>query len=484
MAISELKNKTAKGLIWGGLGVAMSQVVSMIFGIFLARILSAEDYGIVGLLFVFSHLAMALTESGFVKGLINRPGTQHADYNAVFWFNILMGVGLYGVLFFCAPLIARFYHDARLVSLSRYMFLSVIFAGISIAPSTYLTKKMMIKQKSIISWCSLIVSSSLGLGLALKGFAYWGLVTQNLINYLVSVSLLFIVSKWKPTLPVSFTPVREMFRYSFNLLLKTVVDIINKNLFTIFLAKFFSLPMVGNYNQANKWSMMGYTTLGNTLLNVTQPMLVYANTDKARHKQAFRKIVRFAAFTGFPLMLGLAFIAKEFIVILITDKWIASASMMSILCIGYAFTTFSWVFSELLAERGRSSRHLFISIATCILQLGCLFLLHPFGISIMLLSNVGIQFLLMFLWFGLANKEIGYSLKEFLLDAFPYAGVAVFSILSAYFALHGVHNIYLLLVLKILVMSGLYIIILYLLNAKLLRESFEYLKQLVVKQKQ
>ena len=481
MPISDLKRKTANGLLWSGIGTTLNQFVNLVFGIFLARLLSAEDYGIVGLLMVFAQIAIVLTESGFSKALINRPGTRHSDYNSVFWFSILMSVALYLILFFCAPLIARFYHDTRLVSLSRYMFLSIIICGLNVAPGTYLAKKMMVKQKSFIGWCGLVTSNAIGLKLAFNGFAYWGIVTQNLLNYTISMALSFAFSKWRPSLRISFTPIKEMFSYSFNLLLTKLVNIVNGNLFTIFFAKFFSISLVGNYNQANKWSNMGYSTIGYTILNVTQPMLVYANTDKERHKQAFRKIVRFTAFTGFPLMLGLAFIAKEFIVILITEKWIESASMMSILCVGYAFTSFSWVFSELLAERGRSSRHLFIAIATCVLQLGCLFLLHPFGIDVMLFSNVGIQFLLMFFWLFLAYKEIGYTLREFILDAFSYAGVNVFSILVAHFALLGIHNIYLLVIFKILIVAVLYIAILYLLNAKLLHESCEYLKQLLVR---
>lgn len=475
---SELKNKTAKGLVWGGMGNTLTQVAGMVFGIFLARILNAEDYGIVGLLAIFTQIANSFVESGFIKALINRPSIKQNDYNAVFWFSILTGLVLYGILFFCAPLIARFYHDFRLVWLSRYVFLSIIISSLGIAPIAYMYKKLMVKQRAITSWTALLISNTVGITMAINGFSYWGIATQALLYNFITVSMNGYLSRWRPSFHISFSPIKEMFSYSIKLLLTNILRIINNNIFVIFFAKFFSLHIVGNYNQANKWANMAYSSLSGTMTYVIQPVLSTIATEKERHYNAFRKMVRFSAFMGFPLLFGLAFIAKEFILIVLTEKWIESASMLSILSIGYAFFLIAHVFSELVAERGRSDMYLYVSALSGILQILCLVLLHDCGIKTILVSYVGIQLLSLLLWFGVLHKEISYKLKHFFTDTFSYAGIAGLSIFLAHICLRDIHNMFLLLFGKILLVAALYIGILYLLKAAMLRECIRFLKQI------
>lgn len=480
MKTEHLKERTAKGLLWGGFGNLMLQFASLIFGIFLARLLNAEDYGVVGLLAVFSQLARALCESGFTKALVNRPGLRHKDYNAVFWFSILIGIGCYLILFFCAPWIAHFYEEPRLVSLARYTFLSILFACFGMAPSAYMYKSLMVKERMMATWISVIGSNAVGVLMAFNGFAYWGIATQNLLYFIIFTICAFIYSRWWPSLKVSFRPIKEMFPFSVKLLMTNIVNIVNGNLFTIFFGKFFSVKAVGNYNQANKWSTMGDSLITSTIANVTQPVLasIDAGTERERYYAAFRKLVRFTAFVGFPIMFGLAFIAREFIVILITEKWIESALILSILSIGHAFYVITWVFSDLLAERGRSGWYLLVSSVSGGLQILSLILLHPYGMDTMLYSAVAIQFLCLMFWYSFVWREVGYKLWHLVGDVFSYAGIAAIAIGVAYWLLRwiGITNIYLSIVLKVTIVAALYIGGLYLTKSVMLRESYQYLK--------
>ncbi|MDE5575343.1 MAG: lipopolysaccharide biosynthesis protein [Bacteroidales bacterium] len=483
MATGDLKNKTAKGLLWGGVGSVMLQFMSLVFGIFLARLLNAEDYGIVGLLAIFSQLAATFCESGFTKALVNRPGLRHKDFNAVFWFSLSVGVVCYIVLFFFAPLIARFYNEPRLTALSRYAFLYVLFSCLTVVPSAYMLKKLMVKQRTLSMWICLVVSNVVGIFLAFRGFAHWGIVTQNLIYSFLYMVLGYVYSKWRPTLSFSIKPLREMFSYSVKLLGTAILTIINNNLFTIFLAKFFSIRTVGNYNQANKWSTMGFSLITTPLWNVTQPVLaaIDVKEERERYYAAFRKLVRFTAFIGFPIMFGLAFIAREFIVILLTEKWLESAEMLSILAVGYAFYVMTRVFSDILAERGRSDLYFWVSAVSGGLQILCLFLLHPFGIRVMLISGMGVQVLGFFLWYFFVWKEVGYKLWHLVGDVFSYVGIGSIAIGVAYWLLKwtGITNMYLSIALKVLVVAALYIGGLYLAKSVMLRESYQYLKNIL-----
>ena len=126
--MESLKDKTAKGLFWGGMNNGVQQLVGMVFGIVLARLLSPGDYGMIAMISVFSLVAIAIQNSGFTVALANLKEPRSEDYNSVFWFNIIVGLALYTILFFCAPLIARFYHTPELVPLCRYAFINILLA--------------------------------------------------------------------------------------------------------------------------------------------------------------------------------------------------------------------------------------------------------------------------------------------------------------------------------------------------------------------
>lgn len=175
MEESSLKEKTAKGLFWGGFSNGMQQLLNLFFGIFLARLLSPSDYGLVGMLTIFTLIAGSLQESGFISAITNRRDVTSNDYNAVFWFSILVSVSVYVLLFFCAPLIARFYDEPRLIPLSRFIFLCFVLSSTATAHSAYLFRNLMVKKRTIAQLSALAVSGTVGVTAAYNGLAYWGL---------------------------------------------------------------------------------------------------------------------------------------------------------------------------------------------------------------------------------------------------------------------------------------------------------------------
>ena len=199
MTETSLKDKTAKGLFWGGVSNGVQQLLNLLFGIFLARLLTPADYGMVGMLTIFSALASILQEGGFISALTNRKETVHKDYNAVFWFSLLTGVGLYTLLYIGAPLIADFYRQPELTGLARLSFLSFLISSTNIAPRAFLFKHLKNRENAIISFCSLALSGIVGITLAYNGFAYWGIAIQT-ITYTTSVTALsYHFSGWRPS---------------------------------------------------------------------------------------------------------------------------------------------------------------------------------------------------------------------------------------------------------------------------------------------
>ena len=475
MTKQSLKDKTAKGLFWGGVSNGVQQLLNLLFGIFLARLLTPADYGMVGMLTVFSALGSILQEGGFISALTNRKKTEHKDYNAVFWFSLLMGTSLYTLLYICAPLIADFYQQPQLTSLARLSFLSFLISSTNVAPRAFLFKQLRTKENAIISFCSLTISGIIGIVLAYKGFAYWGIAIQTIAFTTGTTILSYYFSGWKPSLHIDFTPIKEMIGYSSKLIVTHTFQIINNNLFSILLGKFYNEKEVGYFNQANKWSTMGYTTINGMLTSVAQPVLSTLADDKERQLNALRKMLRFTAFVSFPAMFGLSFTSQELIVLAVTDKWLPSANIMQILCIGGAFIPFSGLFSQLMLSRGHSSIYMWNTIALSLSQLFVAYLLYPYGIIPMLYAFISINMSWTFVWLHFIQKEIKLSLPNFLKDISPYLLLSIACIFACSFITEPIENVGLRLIGKISIVGLFYIAILWKANSTILQESIHFI---------
>ena len=474
MTKQSLKDKTAKGLFWGGVSNGVQQLLNLFFGIFLARLLTPADYGMVGMLTVFSALASILQEGGFISALTNRKKTEHKDYNAVFWFSLLMGITLYILLYISAPLIADFYAQPELTDLARLSFLGFLISSTNVAPRAFLFKHLKTKENAIISFLSLTISGITGITLAANGFAYWGIAIQS-ITYTLSMTIFsYYFSGWCPSWKVDFTPIKEMIGYSSKLIVTHTFHIINANLFSVLLGKFYTEKEVGYFNQANKWNTMGYTTINGMITSVAQPVLASISEDKSYQLKALRKMLRFTAFVSFPAMFGLSLTAPELITLAITDKWLPSAQMMQILCIGGAFLPISNLFSQLLLSRGHSSTYMWCTILLSLLQLLTASLTYSYGIETMLYAFVMVNTSWIFVWLYFVHQEIELIFLSFLKDICPYLLLSGILVIFAHYTTIGIESIEIRLISKIIGVGGLYILILWLMKSVILQESIAF----------
>lgn len=401
-----LKEKTARGLLWGGLNNGVQQVLNLLFGIFLARELTPSDYGMVGMLAVFSVIATTLQESGFTAALVNKREERHEDYNAVFWFSILMSLGLYIFLFICAPLIARYYHNSDLIPLARYSFIGFVLSAMGTAQSAVLFKHMMVKQRAISQITALIISGCIGVSMAYNGFSYWGIATQNIVYVGVTTLLYWYFSPWCPTFNINLNPLREMFGFSSKLLATNIFSHVNYNLFSIILGRYYNTRDVGFYDQAYKWSSMGGLFILGTINSVAQPALSCVKEDYEHQRRVFTKLMFFTCGLSFPLMFGMAFMAEEIVTVLLTDKWMPTVPLLQLLCISGAFVPVTNLYQQLLISRGRSDLYMWGVITEGILILACLLLTSSYGVVTMLKAYVILYIGYVVVWYWLASNQL------------------------------------------------------------------------------
>ena len=472
---SSLKHTVAKGMLWGGVSNALCQCLSLLFGIYLARVLGPDDYGPIGMLAIFTAIAGSLQDSGFVAAIANLKKATHDDYNAVFWFNIIISLVMYAILYVCAPLIADFFNQPILVDLSRYNFLGFVVAGFGIAPSAYLFRELKVKQKSIALILAITISGITGIVLALNGYSYWGIATQSIVYVLVRTVVCWWFTPWRPSLKINFAPLRYLFAFSYRLLITNLFQRFNWNIFSFILGKYFTRSDVGNYTKAAEWFNMGGEVVNGMVNAVAQPVLAKVVDDNERQLRVFRKMLRFTAFVAFPLMLGLSLVSKELITVVITDKWIESAAMLQLLAIWGAFMPLQSMFTNLLVSRGKASIFMWCTIIQGVLTLALLLALHPYGIRNMIIAYCIFNAVWLLVWNYFARKEISLTLQMFLSDTLPFLLLATGVMFATYHLTASISGVYVLLASRIAIAASLYIGICAIARCKELNEIIIFL---------
>ena len=472
-----LKEKTAKGLLWGALNSGSTQLLNLIFGIFLGRLITPAEYGIVGVLSIFTLIAGNLQSSGFTQALVNLNAPRNEDYTAVFWFNTLTSFVLYALLFLSAPLIARFFHQPCLVEVSRFVFLSFVISSFGIAHNAYMTKNMMNRELAIIGAIALLCSGGVATFLAFYGFSYWSLAWQQIIYITVLNIGRYYYTPWRPSWHFTFEPVRKMFGFSVKILITNIINTLSNNILTLLFGRLYPIKAVGDYSQAYKWNTMASAFVANAVGQVAQPVLASVKEEQGRSVRVFRKMLRFTAFLSFPAMFGLAIISNEFILLTIGKRWIDAVPLLQMLCIGGAFVPFYTLYQNVAISNGRSDIYMFCNIAQIVLQLVIIGFFYHLGINTMVMVYTLFTIAWLFVWQWTARRIIGLRFREVIKDVMPTLCIALLVMTTTYFVTLSLHHLLLLLICRILIAALLYAAIMKLLHVEMMDELLLFIKK-------
>ncbi len=475
-----LKQRTAKGLFWGAMNSGSTQILNLIFGIVLGRLLSPEIYSVVAILTIFVAIAGDLQSSGFTQALVNIKRPTDRDYNSVFSFNVVMSVLMYTILFLCAPLIADFYDRPYLTEVSRVLFLSFLIASIGIAHGGYMMKNMMNKEMAIIGFIALIVSGATGITLAFLGKTYWALVWQQIAYISVTViGKFFFVKEWRPRLTLDFGPVKQMAPFAMNILVTKIVNTVSNNILTNIFGKLFPDRLVGNYSQAYKWDTMANSLVANTVGQIAQAVLVEASpsdsSNESRELQVFRKMLRFTCFLSMPLMFGFALVANEFILITIGDKWAGCVPLLQVLCLSGAFVPLYTMYQNLAMSQGRSDIFMWLNLGQIALQILIVMLFYRFSMLIMVFAYSVFMILWLLPWHFFTGRLIRYRWTDAFKDIAPFALSAMITMIATYFSTNMISNNYILIALRFTLAALLYYGIMKIAKVQILKECEQFI---------
>ena len=251
IVLSSLKQKTISGVLWSCVERFSVQGIQFVI---MVIILLPSDYGMIGMLAIFIAIAQTLIDSGFSNALIQKKDRSEIDYSTVFYFNIVVGIILYFILFFSSPLIARFYNTPELTGLTRVLALNLFINSLAVVQRAILSIKIDFKTQAKASFSAAIISGIVGIVMAYTGFGVWSLAVQTVLNAFVNTVLLWIFSKWIPLKVFSFESFKKLFAFGSKLLASGLLDTIYRNIYTIVIGKKFASTDLGYFPRADQFA--------------------------------------------------------------------------------------------------------------------------------------------------------------------------------------------------------------------------------------
>ena len=433
MAEQSLKNKTVKGIAWSSIDNIVQHVVTFVVSVLLARILSPDDYGLIGIIAVFTTVCTALINGGFTTALIRKKDATDDDYNTAFIVNLCASIVLYFTIFLCSPLIASFFNREELTWLTRAASIGMIIGALAIVQQTRLTKRIDFKSQTKISFIASISSGVVGIIMALLGFGVWALVAQQLISHCLRTALLWIVNKWIPSLRFSKKSFHELFGFGWKIMVSSLLDTVWKELYQVVVGKFYSPATLGQYTRSKQFSTLLSQNLTHVIQRVTYPVLSNIQDDKKRMAAAYRKIIKVTMFITAISMLFMGAISEPLLYCLIGPQWHEAATYLPLICITSSFYPLQSINLNMLQVQGRSDLFLGLEIVKKTIAVGPLIIGAFIGIMPMLYTNLLTSFIAYILNSHYSGKFLGYSSWMQIKDIAPSYGIAILVALSVFF---------------------------------------------------
>lgn len=433
MAENSLKDKTVKGIAWSGIDNVAQYAVSFIVSIILARLLSPDDYGLLGIIAIFTAVCTAIIGGGFSSALIRKKDITDDDYNTAFIVNLGLSLLFYVGIFLLAPYIAFFFSREELVPLIRVSSLGMVIGAFAIVQQTRLTRRIDFKTQTKITLIAAVASGVIGITMALLDCGVWSLVAQSLSSQGLRTVFLCGYNHWMPKLDFSKNSFSDLFGYGWKIMLVNIIDTVWKELYQLIVGKFYSSETLGQYTRAKGFSQLFSSNLTTVIQRVTFPVLSNIQDDKARMVAAYRRIIKLTMYVTAFSMFALGAVSEPLLYCLIGPKWHEAATYLPLICVAGSLYPLHAINLNMLQVQGRSDLFLGLEIVKKTIALAPLFVGAFVGIMPMLYVNLVIGVISFFLNSYYSGKLLGYTSWMQIKDIAPSFCVATAVALSVWF---------------------------------------------------
>lgn len=431
--MQERNKNIISNFFWRLMERSGAQIVTFIVSIVLARILMPEDYGIISLVVVFTSILQVFVDSGLGTALIQKKDADDLDFSSVFYFNFVVCIILYIVMFIVAPYISLFYGDAMLTPIIRVMSLTIVISGLKGIQQAYVSKNMLFKRFFFSTIGGTIFSAILGISLAYLGYGVWALVIQQLSNNAIDTFILWLTVKWRPKKMFSWPRLLSLLTFGWKLLVSSLLDTCYNNIRNLIIGKMYSAADLAYYNQGDKFPYVIVSNINTSIDSVLLPTLSEVQDNRIAVKNMTRRAIKTSTYIMAPLMMGLAFCAEPVVRVILTDKWLPCVPFLRIFCVTYMFWPIHTANLNAIKAMGRSDYFLRLEIIKKIMGTVILLSTMWFGVKAMayslLLSGILSQAINAY-----PNKKLlGYGYLDQMRDCTLGIILAVFMGICVYF---------------------------------------------------
>ena len=446
-----LKNKTIKGVGWSAADALLGQGVTFIVGLVLARLLSPDEYGLIGICLIFTTVLNGIVDSGFSNALIRKKEVTDEDYNTMFTTNMAISIILYVLLFISAPFVSNFFHRIELTALVRVTGLILFLNALSITQVTILTKNIDFKTKTKASLVSAIISGVIGIVMAFMGYGVWSLVAQQLSKQLLYTLCLWVLNKWWPKFTFYNDSFKYMWGFGWKLLASGILNNVWNQLYQVVIGRCYTSSTLGHYTRANEYASIFSSNLTSIVQRVSYPVLAEMQDDKERMVLGYRKVIKVTMFVTAVCMISLGAVSEPLIYTLIGTKWYEAATYLPLICISMSLYPLHAINLNILQVLGRSDIFLYLEILKKFVGLVPIIIGIFCGIYYMLLASIiaGVISLYLNTWF--TGKTLNYTFLKQLRDIAPSYGTALVIAIAVYFLKYLPFQYYIVLVIQIIV---------------------------------
>ena len=419
-----LKHKAVRGVGWSFVDNIANSGITFLVGLVLARILTPAEYGVMAMVTIFIAISNSIVDSGFSNALIRKIKIEQIDYNTVFYFNLVVSLFLYLILFFCAPAISVFFKEPILVNIMRVIGWILVINALAIIPRTILVRNVDFKTQTKVSLISSIFSGVIGIGMALTSFGVWSLVGQQLSRQFLNTVFLWFFCHWRPLWEFSIQSFKELFGFGSKLLLSGLLNTIYNDIYSLVIGRCYSAADLGQYTRASQFNTIFSSNLTTVVQRVSYPVLSSIQNEERRLREAYRRVIKVTMLVTFACMLGLAAVAKPLLVLLIGEKWLPAVYFLQIICFSGMLYPLHAINLNILQVKGRSDLFLKLEIIKKIIATVPIVIGIFWGIELMLWGSVCSSFIAFFLNSYYSAPLIGYPTSRQIKDVTPTLGIS------------------------------------------------------------
>lgn len=418
--MGNLRQNTIKGVKWSAVERFSVQGIMFLVGLVMARLLTPSDFGVVGMLSIFLAVSQTFIDSGFSYALIRKIDRTEIDCSTAFYFNVVIGLACYAILYISAPYIASFYNTPILTDVTRVLALTIFLNSLTVVQIALLTIKIDFRTQAKVNLCGAFISGVLGIYLAFQGWGIWSLVYQHVCRSTINVLLFWIQTKWRPLWKYSWSSFRDLFSFGSKLLLSGLLHTVYLNATNLVIGKFYTSKDLGYYERGQQFGKIPLETTSNIFQRVTFPILSTIQDDNERLIAAYRNYIKFSSLILFFCIFLLVAMAKPLIIILLTEKWYDSILYLQLYCLANMLNHVTRINLNLLQVKGRSDLYLKLEIIKKSISLTMLVLSAPFGIIAICCSQIAYSWIAVYLNTYYTDKLFGFSLIMQIRDFFKY----------------------------------------------------------------